>query len=842
MHDPTLCAAAVSLLLGRIGQWSEREIARSALCSHARLRRNATMSHALSLPHRLTVWPRRRRCWPAIFALRAPCDRDANNLIFRIEFDKLFPYAEEHVKQFLTEKWESDDVKKAVAALRSLAVQDQEASVDGVVSIPEENASKDEQIEALVNSVKWQMSLDRKNSALKLLQGLIWKQGYDSGDIKGHVYDDVPAALENWHSIDGRKVYIYSSGSVQAQQLLFGQSSAGDLRSRIDGHFDTAVGAKQEASSYTAISEKIGCKPDEILFLTDIEKEAEAAKAAGLYAVLVSREGNAPLAESAAAYPLIHSLAQLVVTNKRKQDTDIQEENPAKVAKTTKQDDIKISSTEEQTLNAGDAPESMEVETELAEVKELTDIKEAEVQKVTDDKEAELKKPTDDTEAEVKKPTDVNQEAEVKPGKMQVETVVEEIMDSDDKIDVPMIEVEPVVIEGQPADTPIDVLKKVDTPETAEAVSTVDAAELTNGQPNKETEEIKTLVLTEIEEIDSDKPIVDDVAEIIEDLEPIVEEPDMETAGVGDADLDNLKNVGQVLEKECDEILSKVHDVTNLDSITIKPMLNVITEENTETDITDSDDIVDRILDTELEFDMKSVDANGDTPASQTQDSDDKAAKVESSEKEIELSVVNVEPSVANVESSVTDIKQVVDGKPLATDVQPSLTEVESSVTDVEVSVLDTKPSSTDADPSPTVVEPSATDVDMSSVDGEEVTSTGNDEKSAPAQSNPEPVSEDKITITNKEESNATNGDIAPTTLNGDDVSSRLAIENGAQSTDAALNGADSTEASLNGAGDVSGAPSADAVQSDPTSTDIKVKSVPTEETHTDPTDQTTEA
>lgn len=86
------------------------------------------------------------------------------------------------------------------------------------------------------------------------------------------MYDDVSPALDQWHSVEGQKVYIYSSGSVQAQKLLFGQSLVGDMLKSIDGHFDTAVGAKQEAASYTAIAEKIGSKPEEILFLTDIVK------------------------------------------------------------------------------------------------------------------------------------------------------------------------------------------------------------------------------------------------------------------------------------------------------------------------------------------------------------------------------------------------------------------------------------------------------------------------------------------------------------------------------------------------------------------------------------------
>lgn len=238
--------------------------------------------------------------------------------------DKLFPYAEENVKDFLTNQWETEDVKEAVAALRKLALEDKEKSVDGVVTIPGEDASKEDQIEGLVKSVKWQMASDRKVGALKQLQGLIWKQGYDKGDIKGHVYEDVSPALDLWRSVEGQKVYIYSSGSVQAQKLLFGQSLAGDMLKSIDGHFDTAVGAKQEAASYTAITEKIGCKPEEVLFLTDIVKEAEAARTSGMQAALVSREGNAPLPDGAAAsFPVLYSLAPLANPNKRKPDAQV---------------------------------------------------------------------------------------------------------------------------------------------------------------------------------------------------------------------------------------------------------------------------------------------------------------------------------------------------------------------------------------------------------------------------------------------------------------------------------------------------------------------------------------
>lgn len=115
------------------------------------------------------------------------------------------------------------------------------------------------------------MSADRKTASLKTLQGLIYPKGYKDGTIKGQVYEDVPKALEQWVST-GHKVYIYSSGSVDAQKLLFANTEKGDLSAQIAGYFDTAVGAKIESKSYNAIAKEIDIAPEEIVFLTDVVK------------------------------------------------------------------------------------------------------------------------------------------------------------------------------------------------------------------------------------------------------------------------------------------------------------------------------------------------------------------------------------------------------------------------------------------------------------------------------------------------------------------------------------------------------------------------------------------
>ncbi|MEL6348367.1 MAG: acireductone synthase, partial [Myxococcota bacterium] len=149
---------------------------------------------------------------------------------------------------------------------------------------------------AILDNLTWQMDHDRKTTGLKALQGKIWADAYHRGAIKGHVYDDVVPALQRWTDA-GRSIYIYSSGSVHAQKLLFGHSVAGDLLPFFKGHYDTRIGSKKDAPSYAGIAADIGCMPGEIRFLTDSLAEAQAASAAGVSVILSIRPGTAPLPE-----------------------------------------------------------------------------------------------------------------------------------------------------------------------------------------------------------------------------------------------------------------------------------------------------------------------------------------------------------------------------------------------------------------------------------------------------------------------------------------------------------------------------------------------------------------
>ena len=133
---------------------------------------------------------------------------------------------------------------------------------------------------------------DRKVTPLKTLQGMIWAQGYAAGELEGHVYADTPPALRRWHG-QGLRLYVYSSGSVEAQKLIFGHTQAGDLTPLFSGYFDTRVGGKREADSYRAILASIGMPGDEVLFLSDIGEELDAAREAGMRTVQLLRDGKA---------------------------------------------------------------------------------------------------------------------------------------------------------------------------------------------------------------------------------------------------------------------------------------------------------------------------------------------------------------------------------------------------------------------------------------------------------------------------------------------------------------------------------------------------------------------
>src|SRR5690606_35557718 len=175
---------------------------------------------------------------------------------------------------FLREHWDTAAVQEQVRALRG---QTGEALFDA------------EAVNALLQ--QW-IAQDRKDTPLKALQGIIWRAGYERGDYQAHMYPEVAGQLRAWRD-QGLRLFVYSSGSIAAQKLFFGYSDAGDLTPLFENYFDTTSGHKQEVTSYRRITDAIGLPAREILFLSDIAAELDAARAAGLHTMLLDRDGVA---------------------------------------------------------------------------------------------------------------------------------------------------------------------------------------------------------------------------------------------------------------------------------------------------------------------------------------------------------------------------------------------------------------------------------------------------------------------------------------------------------------------------------------------------------------------
>lgn len=226
--------------------------------------------------------------------------------------DVLFPYARDNVRTHLDATYSTRETKDDIALLRAQVEQDLAEGVPGAVPVPPDGAGKDRVVDALVANVEAMIAADRKITSLKQLQGHIWRTGFECQEIKGVVFDDVPPALERWHA-SGIKTYIYSSGSREAQRLIFGNTTYGDLRRHLCGFFDATIGTKRDARSYYEIWQTVGVdRPSQILFLTDVCQEATAAQAAGLEVLISIRPGNAPLPAENHGFGTVESFAEIL--------------------------------------------------------------------------------------------------------------------------------------------------------------------------------------------------------------------------------------------------------------------------------------------------------------------------------------------------------------------------------------------------------------------------------------------------------------------------------------------------------------------------------------------------
>jgi enolase-phosphatase E1 len=211
----------------------------------------------------------------------------------------LFGYARARVSDYLGRHWNDPKVKTDLALLRA------EHAAEASHPAP---PPWHDQVDTVVAYVHWLMDQDRKSTGLKSLQGKIWEEGYRSGELKSEVYPDVPPALERWRG-QGIEIAIFSSGSVQAQKSLFKNTSAGDLTRFIRDYFDTTTGPKRVPESYQRIATALERLAPEVLFVSDIGAELDAARSAGMQTILCVRtpgSGTPP-----GAHPVIQTFDQL---------------------------------------------------------------------------------------------------------------------------------------------------------------------------------------------------------------------------------------------------------------------------------------------------------------------------------------------------------------------------------------------------------------------------------------------------------------------------------------------------------------------------------------------------
>jgi enolase-phosphatase E1 len=205
---------------------------------------------------------------------------DIEGTIAPISFVKevMFPYSKNKLEKFLKENKDKEEIKKIIEEVEK--IEGKKLTLSEVIEI-----------------LKRWIDEDKKITPLKDLQGYIWKEGFEKGELKAPIYEDAIKKIKEWKN-KGYKIYIYSSGSVQAQKLFFSHTNYGNILNMFDGHFDTKIGNKKDKNSYLKIAKEIGVEPKEIIFLSDDEKEIESSIEAGLKGIKVSRKGDKPFIEN----------------------------------------------------------------------------------------------------------------------------------------------------------------------------------------------------------------------------------------------------------------------------------------------------------------------------------------------------------------------------------------------------------------------------------------------------------------------------------------------------------------------------------------------------------------
>ena len=234
-------------------------------------------------------------------------DIEGTTSSIRFVYDAMFPFVRHNLGSFLHRAWEQPAVQRAAELIAkdagAVSLSTWVGTVDG------QPINREDAIQRVRTEVNRLMDNDVKATGLKELQGLIWTDGFSSGELVAHVYPDVPPAIRAWHQ-RGIDIRIYSSGSITAQKQFYAHTEAGNLLFLFSGHYDTTTGPKRESKSYGAIAADMNRPPASILFLSDVPAELDAASAAGFQTGLLLRPGNAPVSPPV-SHPSFESFADI---------------------------------------------------------------------------------------------------------------------------------------------------------------------------------------------------------------------------------------------------------------------------------------------------------------------------------------------------------------------------------------------------------------------------------------------------------------------------------------------------------------------------------------------------
>jgi enolase-phosphatase E1 len=239
-------------------------------------------------------------------------DIEGTTSSIRFVYDVMFPFARRELAAYVQEHWNQPQLTEACELIARDTGAESFSHWQATAGVPSDSSEPADIQAAVTQHVQELMDQDIKATGLKTLQGLIWKSGFESGEMEAHVYPDVPPTLQKWKQA-GLDLRIYSSGSIAAQKLFFGHSLAGNMLQFFSEHYDTTIGSKKEADSYQRITSDIQAAPDEILFLSDVPAELDAAASAGLHTALCQRPEN-PIHEDPSQHAAFSTFDQVQAT------------------------------------------------------------------------------------------------------------------------------------------------------------------------------------------------------------------------------------------------------------------------------------------------------------------------------------------------------------------------------------------------------------------------------------------------------------------------------------------------------------------------------------------------